>query len=249
MGNQTTVSRTIPAISNRSSYGNESNDTIEDKIDQHPDELKNVNEYKYKYEDEGAMPEHNCNSNNSANSDNDSNHEDDQIIHSVTLMGYHQNEELHIQNLNKNNNIATDNEMIENEDINNNANEVNAQEYGWWSYTFNAKNKYIIHIQFKMKGRENLTKYRPGVFKKYGAKCCTINGKHADIVSFTNCHKKMSDNSNSYDNNEYVILKIDNNINRLFFVKRIGWCFDDGAGIYINVKRIVCGKLPDINND
>eukprot|EP01083_Nonionella_stella_P275743 936669_1 len=24
-------------------------------------------------------------------------------------------------------------------------------DYGWWSYTFNAKNKYIIHIQFEMK--------------------------------------------------------------------------------------------------
>lgn len=116
-------------------------------------------------------------------------------------------------------------------------------EYSWWSYTFRAKNKYMIHIHFKIKGT-SYSSTHPGVFnKKYGARFCSINGYQADIISFDNSNEKISHNVNEYDNNEYIILKMNRNIYRLFFIRRMGWCFDDGHGLYTNIKRVINGKL------
>ena len=38
------------------------------------------------------------------------------------------------------------------------------------------------------------------------------------------------------------------NIYRLFFIRRMGWCFDDGHGLYTNIKRVINGRLTK-NND
>ena len=127
---------------------------------------------------------------------------------------------------------------------------IKTTDYSWWSYTFNAKSKYIIHIQFKIKvtslNTMKYNQYHPGVFnKKYGARFCSINGIQANILSFNNSNEKVTGhtNVNEYDNNEYIVLKINDNIYRLFFLRRMGWCFDDGNGIYTNIKRVVNGRL------
>ena len=102
----------------------------------------------------------------------------------------------------------------------------------WWDYTFNASNKYFIHIQFKMSG-DNSQKNK---WRKYGARRATINGQSAKVIS-------MKNNPNPYDNNEYIKITQKNKEYRLYCLTGIGWMFDDGEGIYKNIKTTNNGKM------
>ena len=106
----------------------------------------------------------------------------------------------------------------------------------WWICTFNAKNKLEISIEFKMKTN---AVHQFDTLKKYGVRRCSVNGQSAEIVSFGDAHS-----DGTYDSNEYVVLKLNDHTLRLFYVPRIGWCIDDGRGIYVDINRKV-NRKPD----
>ena len=112
----------------------------------------------------------------------------------------------------------------------------------WWDYTFNAKNEYYIHIQFKCSGGHSLSP--TANWTKHGARYCYINSKPAQIVSFTDGRLKGKNHSNNYDNQEVITLKQKGNIFKLFFISK-SWHFDDGNGIYANVQRVRNGQVKE----
>ena len=129
-------------------------------------------------------------------------------------------------------------------------NEVNVmdlakdKDYPWWDYTFNAKNKYFIHIQFKAPGGKTWNKLTAD-WAKYGARYCYINSKPAHIISLHDpripaCQSK----ENVYDSNEVITMKHNDKTYKLFYMDRsVGWCFDDGIGIFKNITRTNNGKV------
>eukprot|EP01083_Nonionella_stella_P077362 211204_1 len=234
MGNETSLTHAIShlpsgnyRVTSKNAKGESHNSTKHDEIS---------------YDDEGKKHAHDADTDVDADATQNESSSSNEIIDGcVTLMGFETANE-------------RDHDIV---DEHKDTDPPRWHDYGWWSYTFNAKNKYIIHVQFEMKSMSwnsnaiksmkhlNIHKL-PGTYQKYGARFCTINGKQADIISFSNSHKKISNDSNhinEYDNNEYIILQIEKKIYRLFFLKHIGWCFDDGAGVYSNIKRTVNGKL------
>ena len=103
--------------------------------------------------------------------------------------------------------------------------------YGWYDYTFNAKNKYFVHIQWKINPSS-------GSWKKYGVRRCTINGKSAEIVYFDN-------NPNDNSNNEYVSLQQGDRTFHLYYIPKIGWCLDTGKGVIIKIGKKNNGKIVE----
>ena len=104
-------------------------------------------------------------------------------------------------------------------------------DYPWYFYTYNANNKYFINIQWKMKGDGQYA------WRKHGARNCTINGKSTKLLSLT---KKPHVYQNMC---EYVRISLDNKEYRLYNHKQLGWCFDDGQGVFFGIKMTNNGKM------
>lgn len=122
------------------------------------------------------------------------------------------------------------------------------KDHPWWDYTFNAKNKYFIHIQFKAVGGSAWNKWAD--WSKHGARYCFINSKPAQIISVYDpripaCQKDKG--RDIYDTNEVITIKQNDKIYKLFYLgsgaKAVGWCFDDGIGIFQNITRTTNGKV------
>lgn len=100
---------------------------------------------------------------------------------------------------------------------------------GWWNYTYNVnKNKYFICIQWKMKGKGD------HAWRKHGARRCTINGKSAKITHMIN---SKSAQSKKYSNKEFVKIKQKDKEYRLYYLSQCGWCWDDGDGVVVQIKK------------
>ena len=108
------------------------------------------------------------------------------------------------------------------------------KDYPWYVYTYNAKNMYFIHIQWKMAGQGQ----HP--WRKHGVRRCTINGKSAKLISFKSRPHK-------FDNMcEYLKLSQDGKEYRLYNNKQIGWCFDNGDGVFFGIKTQNNGKMEEM---
>ena len=113
------------------------------------------------------------------------------------------------------------------------------EEYPWWVYTYNAKNKYFIQVQWKMAGEAN-GKNGGSKWRKYGARNITVNGKGAKLLS-------MNTKPHDYnDMSEYLRFKQGDKEFRYWYHKQLGPCLDDGNGVFYCIKRTNNGKMEEM---
>ena len=115
------------------------------------------------------------------------------------------------------------------------------EDYHWFDYTFNAKNKYFIHIQFKCIGGS--TWNAMANWTKYGVRLPFINSESAELIELIEPRIDTKLKEMKYDSIELVKMKIKDRIYKLFWMRNCGWCFDDGFGVYYNIKRVNNGQL------
>lgn len=129
-------------------------------------------------------------------------------------------------------------------------NEVNTidlakeEDYPWWGYTFNVKNIYLIHIEFKAIGGSSWNAYAN--WNKYGARNCYINSKPAKILSIYDPRNDDNSSKLPFDSNEVIKIQQNNKIYKLFYLYKTAWCFDNGDGIFVNVQRTNNGQIKTI---
>ena len=95
----------------------------------------------------------------------------------------------------------------------------------WWEYEYITNDsKYEINVEWQQQGG--------GDWHKCAARNCTLNGENVILKSFAFGRKS------GYSQNEIIRFSLpdNDNIYRLYWIKHNKWCFDDGVGIYSNVK-------------